>query len=940
MPFTIFCLGSGQSYDPKKRESNINHDFFEACGDPKKIYDGPKRLKGMYDPWKVQENIDDAKSNLKNWLSLQTGDKPYRINLTGFSRGAVTCLKIANALQEMLDKGELKDQTGKTLKREDIEVNIFAEDPVAGLFEKKLLSGRHIPPIVRHYVATLQVDEIRKGFKPQDLSRIHATSYLHQRITFLPMYGNHSAINKYRKEENSGVAINYHLKNAFLTQHGTKLTFDPNNAPTLENTPALEKYAKFHLEKNKHFSEGVEFQYKDIPGPGKMRGFTRYLSDYVIDPFFVNQHERELFKQTYPKLFNYLFEKNRQDLLEDKPNYKEEKHTGKYCTAEGMAKEIEQMGMTNPSLLKYLTQEKKIPLPNSPQGTSRIERCQFLNSLNGKQTIYEDKYEVKNALIEKRLLEKINRYRIKKASYNMFSQKTHLWRTEQMRIDMQTILGSKDSSEVKYRKLLNMIEKHVIELEQRNTGKSLINPLKKILQQNDYSYEVKQKPRTFLSGVGAAIRGLGIGVRAVGRFIGLITGTVGAFLEDTGQRLIDWSTTGWRSKTLILPLLLVAWVPLKYAGTAIIFVGSLVDKLGDLIKAGGEKIIQKSEVTEVAVKAPVKVIEPANPPEVKPSSTVKIMGFTAANSPNKVNQLDNKHDEKNKNPDEAEIPLLAKQFYPAYETSTSSSLKKSEQATENNQEYKEFLTTQQIPLSAADLAVVKPDNPAEVRGSDPKTYQKCFENKEEKEKFYIEEKLEQQKPVSILKYANKIDIAEILTDGVMALGYKNYLANTGSNKTNLTRQDMLALFKEYTLNNNPITQESLRTFLNECNKGAQPYSFFNVTANMVATKLMHHYTNETECVFESFTLPAVSFTRVALEQIKGYIERYPNQEISLTTYFDPHYKKAFELVCAALELKGGYQYRFREEEITAFKKYCEINCLELTPLQIAPVIKV
>ena len=91
------------------------------------------------------------------------GKCPDIINMVGWSRGAVTCLKMANKFFEVYE--------------DTITINIFAADPVPGGFTKETDDVLTIPPNVRNYFAVLAMDDDRANFQPtgQNQAKDHAT---------------------------------------------------------------------------------------------------------------------------------------------------------------------------------------------------------------------------------------------------------------------------------------------------------------------------------------------------------------------------------------------------------------------------------------------------------------------------------------------------------------------------------------------------------------------------------------------------------------------------------------------------------------------------------------------------------------------------------------------------------------------------------------------
>ncbi len=634
MAFTVFCLGSGQSY---KKSKNINTSLFDACEVGSRLrLDGPAKLGGAYDPERIEFNVATAKTNIKSWLynNEPDTDGKYKINLSGFSRGSTTCLKIANALQVMLENGELVGKDGKKLSLDDIEVNIFAEDPVAGASDKGDLTNKVIPPIVRNYTATLQMDEFRRGFNPQDKSRVIPQSQ-NTTVTFLPMPGNHSEANNIKSDKTKdGALIHYKLKYDFLKANGTR--FNPTEPPKIaisgstkskdkiaknldsnffrsENSNArlLDHYAIAKQNRTHYKKKGLGVQYKDTPTLGKERGFNKNLDDYVTDSFFTNQHERELFKQTYPKTFNYLFEKNRTDRLEqNKPD--NEKHTGRvYSNIKTIKPELERMQKDNPKLLENLNKAGKIKknqsneftIPNIPQGVSRIERCEFTNSMNRKTTQYENQEERQLHQLEKELFKITSQYKRGKNELMGFSERTQFARAEQMRKEVRAIASSGQPNDLKYKQALNKIQDNLLDLKASDNKSKLTAPLEKLLKEHGREYATEKNPQNATYLAGKTVKNVGKSIRLVGIGVATVMGTIGEPLVRAGERTALWSNSGWRQKTGIMPVVggLIGG-GLYSAGWLIREGGRMVEKTGSLIHRMGNALVKRSKVHSITIK--------------------------------------------------------------------------------------------------------------------------------------------------------------------------------------------------------------------------------------------------------------------------------------------------------------------------------------------------
>ncbi|EAR22423.1 hypothetical protein [Nitrococcus mobilis] len=181
------------------------------------------------------------------------------VNLIGWSRGAVTCLKTANKLFEVFE--------------DTINVNIFAVDPVPGGLNAVTDDIRFIPPNVRNYAAILALDENGCLFEALDRSTVafmaprsqHGPggnpdslnpSHVKPHVHFLPFPGNHSDV------VNSGLSsqavansprLIRHLAWKFLRAHGTEFHSSFDLVPRtvchlyeqlMTDLPAIAKHAR------------------------------------------------------------------------------------------------------------------------------------------------------------------------------------------------------------------------------------------------------------------------------------------------------------------------------------------------------------------------------------------------------------------------------------------------------------------------------------------------------------------------------------------------------------------------------------------------------------------------------------------------------------------------------------------------------------------------
>jgi hypothetical protein len=218
------------------------------------------------------------------------------VNMIGWSRGAVTCIRIANWAEEFLGGG--------------IKFNIFAVDPVAGLDAGvKLWDTQNVPGNVLNLVVILALDDKGSNFRPQDRDRLWIKPGT--RRLFLPFPGLHGTA----VEGGDRVAqLVRHLAAKFLSTfpRDDPSKFKNNNPPTID-VPCwqLEMYAGIQLERDRYLGmwDQKSLKGKLVGGSRKDRKVFVHAQDYVsgdID-LFVNEHHRACLAKAYPLAEQYLF---------------------------------------------------------------------------------------------------------------------------------------------------------------------------------------------------------------------------------------------------------------------------------------------------------------------------------------------------------------------------------------------------------------------------------------------------------------------------------------------------------------------------------------------------------------------------------------------------------------------------------------------------------
>lgn len=252
----------------------------------------------------VQANVSNAIAVMKHLRAKN--QTPDAINMIGWSRGAVTCIRIAYELYH-------------TEGLSTIPVNIFAVDPVAGGAADKEVQGSFLLPNVRNFIGVLAAGERRSAFAPKTATKLGVSDPSVTNVAFVQFPGIHSDVAKWNSEP--GFVV-FDMCARFLRAMGTPV---PNHARFLM-TPSRLIQCYFNmalgekrtgLKISKMTSKGVKFsegKWKDRnTGPGdfvKGAGYAaRTLpSDPVSDgEVFVNVHHEGMFRDRFPGLYDICF---------------------------------------------------------------------------------------------------------------------------------------------------------------------------------------------------------------------------------------------------------------------------------------------------------------------------------------------------------------------------------------------------------------------------------------------------------------------------------------------------------------------------------------------------------------------------------------------------------------------------------------------------------
>ena len=421
------------------------------------------------------------------------------------------------------------------------------------------LESRLIPDNVANYVAILQLDEMRREFKPQDLKRILIESPNKTQVSLLPLYGNHTDTIKVKDADKQSTAqiAQISLYN-FLTQHGT--LFKKNELPMLavkgntvvasvdskEPRELFSLFRKQHAERDAYLKYGKRSKFGDSAMFRAQRRLNEQREYYVTDShIFVNQLERELFKVAYPRVFNYFFENNIKD-----PFF------ASVSTEHQVIKELKEIKELHPDLFKQLkalgvTDDNDIKI-GPPRGTMNLESCRTIGQiypylLPEKMTPTIIKERGSLADLKTEVMRVTLRYDVEKASFLTFDERAQSKRTASLRDQINKIyLDPKLNNVEKEHQILDTLERHVLFLTAAKSRSKLLDLLKETLVQHGRSVTppkdlsnttelLAYSIHTSLSLVKNTIFFIG----SLGFVGGYALSTAGIFLEDMGARMKD-----------------------------------------------------------------------------------------------------------------------------------------------------------------------------------------------------------------------------------------------------------------------------------------------------------------------------------------------------------------------------------------------------------------
>ena len=294
--------GPGSNRGPKKVEAILKRAE-AGKGVPESMFGKKYSANSVYGKLLGSGTQDNIVMSLQ-WLWEQYYSRPFStINLAGWSRGAVTSIKLAHAIQA----------AGFGLK--GVRVNIFAYDPVPGWANDFDLEGtfattgragdsKTLAPIVSQYEAVLMenVDGML-GLKPllfKSVSPRIQQSEIPARAsggstskTEYPLPGGHATCVKYNNASNPVGQIAVHLLHDHLLRHGTELTANDMRP----RQSLLELYAATRMKYSRRSGKKIRAQ--------RVRA-KLVVNQHRDDVFFVNGHHYSMFREALPQVWSNI----------------------------------------------------------------------------------------------------------------------------------------------------------------------------------------------------------------------------------------------------------------------------------------------------------------------------------------------------------------------------------------------------------------------------------------------------------------------------------------------------------------------------------------------------------------------------------------------------------------------------------------------------------
>lgn len=297
LKFTAYNCGTGYNRFSNDVVAQLYRETLTNCvvtdgvggGGPHGNAGGAFKISGLLGGKGVDANVSFVVNEVKGHYT--SGSDNMVLNMCGWSRGAVTCIKIANALHA--------DSATRA-----IPVNIFAIDPVPGgsALNNHMWRSITMTPNIRICNVVLSQHDRRSLFAP------YYPEVLGPFTDVDIMPGDHSTIVEEKPGRTEAYELVKDMAKRFLLGRGTRFS----HGELLSSADILKRYALIaeHFDDYAQFAKGASKGWeKRFKGERVIRDVNRneVAQMLPIKPqFFLNEHHRIVFQSLFPALTNEL----------------------------------------------------------------------------------------------------------------------------------------------------------------------------------------------------------------------------------------------------------------------------------------------------------------------------------------------------------------------------------------------------------------------------------------------------------------------------------------------------------------------------------------------------------------------------------------------------------------------------------------------------------
>jgi len=306
--YWLITEGVGSKLDPAD-VGRLEWDSASGTLRPKK----KGRTSGLKKLWHsaagtgVQENVENLKAVLQYLKAAK--QLPTTINMIGWSRGAVTCIRQAYELWRDADLGVAH-----------IPINIFAVDPVAGGGADAERQGSVIYPNVRNFIDVLATGERRRAFYPKTQQSLSIVDSSATSAAFVHFPGIHSDVAKISGEP--GIVV-FDMCSRFLDHCGTSVP--AHDGFQSQPDRLLQCYFNMVLgskrigtdvlsdgptKRTKGWTNKSKGMMNRVKGGGPFKERNLAVEQVSGEDALVNIHHEALFEKHYPALYDLCFRSN------------------------------------------------------------------------------------------------------------------------------------------------------------------------------------------------------------------------------------------------------------------------------------------------------------------------------------------------------------------------------------------------------------------------------------------------------------------------------------------------------------------------------------------------------------------------------------------------------------------------------------------------------